>query len=366
MTILVTGGAGYIGSHVTRALQRSGYRPVVLDNLNCGHRDIVHRLQVPLVEGSVGERSLLDRLLSGDHAATGGAPVQAVIHLAAYADVTESLERPDRYYRNNLTDSLVLLEALVAEGHRRGTGPLPLVFSSTSAIYGNPGKKHGPIEESCPQHPLNPYGRSKWMVEQLLEDFHRAFGLPNVVFRYFNAAGAHPEGDLGEHHKPETHLIPLILEVLSGRRPYLQIFGDDYLTRDGTCIRDYVHVCDLADAHVLALQQLVSGRTGHLVFNLGNGKGHSVREVIETAKSVAKRDLLAYVGPRRAGDAPVLIASVSKARRELGWNPQFPQLHTMIAHAWTWHLRRLPETEATTFAMAETEEDFPASPWIFG
>lgn len=343
MTVLVTGGAGYIGSHAVRALQRQGLGVVVLDNLVYGHRQIVEQvLQVPLVVGQLGDRALLDQLLSGEHPATGGAPgqpgepIEAVLHFAAYAYVGESVAQPARYYRNNLGDSLILLEALLAEGQRRGGKPLPLVFSSTCATYGIPEPDQIPIAETCPQRPINPYGRSKWMVEQLIADFASAYGLPSVIFRYFNAAGADPAGGLGENHNPETHLIPLVLDAMGGRSPYLQIFGDDYPTADGTCIRDYIHVSDLADAHVLGLRKLLSEGGSH-VYNLGTGTGYSVQQVIDTAKAVTGRGLLAHVGPRRPGDPPVLVASAEQARRELGWQPRYPELSTILSHAWRWH-----------------------------
>jgi UDP-glucose 4-epimerase len=335
--ILVTGGAGYIGSHAVRALQRQGLRVVVLDNLVYGHQDIVEEvLQVPLVVGQLGDRLLLDRLLSGRHPATSGEPIDAVLHFAAYTYVGESVSDPARYYRNNLGDSLILLEALLAEGRRRGSAPLPLVFSSTCATYGIPDPDQIPIAETCPQRPINPYGRGKRMVEQLIADFAAAYELPSVIFRYFNAAGADPAGGLGENHTPETHLIPLVLDAMSGRSPYLQIFGDDYPTDDGTCLRDYIHVSDLADAHVLGLRKLLTEGGSH-VFNLGNGTGYSVQQVIDTAKAVTGRGLLAHVGPRRAGDPPVLVASAELARRELGWQPRYPELSTIISHAWRWH-----------------------------
>jgi UDP-glucose 4-epimerase len=238
--VLVTGGAGYIGSHAVRALSRAGHQPVVLDNLVYGHADIARQtLSVPLVEGQVGDRALLEAVLQGEHpvlTGTGlaGRPIEAVLHFAAYAYVGESVSDPAKYYRNNLGDTLTLLEALVAP--ERGVPPIPIVFSSTCATYGIP--ERVPITEANPQAPINPYGRSKWMVEQMLTDFSQAYGLPCVIFRYFNAAGADPEGDLGEDHDPETHLIPRVLDVMSGREPYLQIFGDDYPTPDGTCIRD--------------------------------------------------------------------------------------------------------------------------------
>ncbi len=342
MTILVTGGAGYIGSHAVRALQRQGFRVVVLDNLVYGHRQIVEQvLQVPLVVGQVGDRPLLDQLLSGEHPATAADPIQAVLHFAAYAYVGESVADPARYYRNNLGDSLTLLEALLAEGQRRGGPPLPLVFSSTCASYGIPDPDQIPIAETCLQRPINPYGRSKWMVEQLIADFAAAYGLPSVIFRYFNAAGADPAGDLGENHTPETHLIPLVLDAMSGRIPYLQIFGDDYPTADGTCIRDYIHVCDLADAHALGLRKLLTEGGNH-VFNLGNGTGYSVQQVIDTAKAVTSRGLLAHVAPRRPGDPPVLVASAERARRVLGWQPCYPELSTILSHAWAWHQTLIP------------------------
>jgi UDP-glucose 4-epimerase len=344
MTILVTGGAGYIGSHAVRTLQRAGKAVVVLDNLVYGHRSIAEQaLQVPLVEGQVGDRELLDRLLQGLHPACAltsdqpGETIEAVLHFAAYAYVGESVVDPGKYYRNNLGDTLTLLEALVAEGRRRGKA-VPIVFSSTCATYGIP--EQVPILESTPQHPINPYGHSKRMVEQLLEDFGAAYGLPSVIFRYFNAAGADPAGDLGENHNPETHLIPLALDAITGRIPSLQIFGDDYPTPDGTCIRDYIHVNDLADAHLLGLDWVLSeAPRSPGIFNLGNGKGYSVREVLQAAEAVTGSAVPATVAPRRAGDPPVLLASAEKAQRELGWQPRHPDLQVILAHAWAWHQR---------------------------
>ncbi|WP_216905858.1 UDP-glucose 4-epimerase GalE [Synechococcus sp. CCY 0621] len=345
MRILVTGGAGYIGSHAVRALTRAGHQPVVLDNLVYGHADIVEKtLKVPLVLGQVGDREVLEPLLRGRHPALDGTalegkPIEAVLHFAAYAYVGESVSDPAKYYRNNLGDTLTLLEALVATER-----PLPIVFSSTCATYGVP--QQVPITEDHPQAPINPYGRSKWMVEQLLTDFATAYGLPSVIFRYFNAAGADPDGDLGEDHDPETHLIPRVLDTMSGREPYLQIFGDDYPTPDGTCIRDYIHVADLADAHVLGLERLLRLREREeterrpLIYNLGNGTGYSVQQVIETAKAVTGRGLLAHVAKRREGDPPQLVAGATRAHQELGWRPRYPELETIIEHAWAWHQRR--------------------------
>ena len=345
MRVLVTGGAGYIGSHAVRALSRAGHQPLVLDNLVYGHAELVEQvLQVPLIRGQVGDRPLLDSLLAGSHPALAGTafegrPIEAVLHFAAYAYVGESVQDPGKYYRNNLGDTLTLLEALVA-----GATPIPIVFSSTCASYGVP--QQMPITESHPQAPINPYGTTKWMVERMLFDFAAAYGLPSVIFRYFNAAGADPDGDLGEDHNPETHLIPLVLDAMSGRRPYLQIFGDDYPTPDGTCIRDYIHVADLADAHVLGLERLLRLREREekvrapLVYNLGNGTGYSVQQVIETAKAVTGRGLLAHVAPRREGDPAQLVASATKARSELGWRPRYPDLAQIISHAWAWHQKR--------------------------
>jgi UDP-glucose 4-epimerase len=337
MRVLVTGGAGYIGSHAVRALRRAGHQPIVLDNLVYGHAELVEQtLRVPLVVGQLGDRSLLDLVLA-EH------QIEAVLHFAAYAYVGESVKDPARYYRNNLGDTLTLLEALLARGRERGI-PIPIVFSSTCATYGVP--QQIPITEDHPQAPINPYGRSKWMVEQLLTDFGRAYGLPSVIFRYFNAAGADPDSDLGEDHDPETHLIPRVLDVMGGRSPYLQIFGDDYPTPDGTCIRDYIHVCDLADAHVLGLERLLAlqqqPQTSFkpLVYNLGNGTGYSVQQVIETAKAVTGCGLLAHVAARRDGDPAVLVASAQHALNDLGWRPRYPDLTVIIEHAWRWHKQR--------------------------
>ncbi|CAK6695168.1 UDP-glucose 4-epimerase GalE [Synechococcus sp. CBW1107] len=347
MTLLVTGGAGYIGSHTVRALQKAGFKPVVLDNLVYGHRRIVEEvLGVPLVVGQVGDRALLDQVLSGEHPACAGEPVQAVLHFAAYAYVGESVQDPAKYYRNNLADSLTLLEALV-EPVRSGTGPaIPIVFSSTCATYGIPDTV--PITEDTPQRPINPYGRSKWMVEQLLKDFGAAYGLPSVIFRYFNAAGADPAGDLGEDHTPETHLIPLVLEALAGRRSGVEVYGDDYPTADGTCIRDYIHVCDLADAHVLGLKQLLLRdlSTQRMltpvkpsIYNLGTGSGFSVQQVLDAAKAITGQNLSAEIAPRRSGDPPILVASAEKARTELHWAPVYQDLEVILHHAWKWHRR---------------------------
>ena len=330
MTILVTGGAGYIGSHTVRALQRQGLQVVVLDNLVYGHRQIVEQvLQVPLVVGQVGDRPLLDQLLSGEHPATAAEPIEAVLHFAAYAYVGESVADPARYYRNNLGDSLTLLEALLAEGQRRGGPPLPLVFSSTCASYGIPDPDQIPIAEACPQRPINSYGRSKWMVEQLIADFAAAYGLPSVIFRYFNAAGATEQH--GEHHRIETHLIPNVLKVALGQKEHCEIYGTDYPTPDGTCIRDYIHVVDLAEAHILALQPGIQG-----AFNLGTGTGCSVRQIIRTCEEVTGKSIPTITQPRRIGDPPELVASPQRTQVALNWKPRFTKIQDIIGNAWNW------------------------------
>ena len=324
-TVLVTGGAGYIGSHAVLALKEAGYRVVVLDNLVYGHLDIVETvLDVEFVHGDISDRPLLDQVFQTY-------PIDAVIHFAAYAYVGESVTNPAKYYRNNVVGTLTLLEAMVqAEVFK-------IVFSSTCASYGNPHQI--PIPEDHPQSPINPYGMSKLMVEQILEDFDRAYGLRSVRFRYFNAAGADPQGRLGEDHSPETHLIPLILLTALGQRDHITVFGTDYKTPDGTCIRDYIHVSDLADAHILGLKYLLDdGETS--VFNLGNGEGFSVKEVITAAREITGLPITVEEGPRRAGDPAILIGSATKARKVLGWDPQYNQIEVILDHAWRWHQKR--------------------------
>ncbi len=324
-TILVTGGAGYIGSHAVQALQGAGYGVVVLDNLVYGHRELVERvLQVKLVVGDISDRPLLDELFA-THS------IAAVMHFAAYAYVGESVTAPAKYYRNNVAGTLTLLEAMVAASVKN------FVFSSTCATYGMPEKV--PIPEDHPQNPINPYGSSKLMVEKILADFEGAYGLKSVIFRYFNAAGADPSGELGEDHNPETHLIPLVLLAALGKRESVSIFGTDYPTPDGTCIRDYIHVVDLADAHLLGLEQLLRGGNSE-IFNLGNGSGFSVRQVIETARQVSGKTIKVIEGDRRPGDPPILVGSSEKARKILGWQPRYPDIKDILIHAWNWHQRR--------------------------
>lgn len=323
--ILVTGGAGYIGSHAVLALKQAGYDVVILDNLVYGHQDLVEQvLQVEMVVGDTSDRPLLDRLFATHN-------IAAVMHFAAYAYVGESVQYPDKYYRNNVLGTLTLLEAMLAAKINK------FVFSSTCATYGVP--KTVPIPEDHPQDPINPYGASKLMVERILADFDIAYDFKSVYFRYFNAAGADPSGLLGEDHDPETHLIPLVLMAALGKRDSISVFGTDYDTPDGTCIRDYIHVNDLAQAHVLGIDYLLNGgKTG--VFNLGNGNGFSVKEVIETARQVTGREIKVVESDRRPGDPPVLVGSSQKAREILGWKPQYADLKDILTHAWQWHQKR--------------------------
>ncbi len=322
MKVLVTGGAGYIGAHAVRELKKAGYEVVILDNLIYGHRELAQGER--LIVGDLENCALLEQLFA-EHR------FEAVMHFAAYAYVGESVENPAKYYRNNVAATLNLLDAM------REAKVSRFIFSSTCATYGEP--KEVPILESHPQNPINPYGASKMMVERILADYSKAFGLKYVALRYFNAAGADESGEIGEDHNPETHLIPLVLDAALGKRKHITIYGTDYNTPDGTCIRDYIHVTDLANAHVLGLKYL-ENRGESDVFNLGNGNGFSVREVIETARKVTGREILVVEGARRPGDPAQLIGSAEKAKKVLGWNPKFNQLETIIATAWKWHQKR--------------------------
>jgi UDP-glucose 4-epimerase len=324
-TILVTGGAGYIGSHTVLALVQAGYQVIILDNLVYGHRDLVEQvLQVKLIEGDIEDRSLLDNLFQTDN-------IEAVMHFSAYTYVGESVTNPDKYYRNNVLGTLTLLEAMLAASIKK------FVFSSTCATYGVP--QFIPLTEHHPQNPINPYGITKLMVEQILSDFDVAYGLKSVRFRYFNAAGADPRGLLGEDHNPESHLIPLVLMTALGKRESISIFGTDYPTPDGTCIRDYIHVSDLADAHILGLEYLLKDGES-AVFNLGNGNAFSVREVIAAAEEVTGITIPVQECDRRPGDSPVLIGTSEKAKNLLGWKPCYPDIKDIVAHAWQWHQKR--------------------------
>jgi UDP-arabinose 4-epimerase len=322
-SVLVTGGAGYIGSHTCKVLARAGHQPVVFDNLSRGHREAVR--WGPLIEGDLADRNRLLTALETHR-------VAAVMHFAAYAYVGESVADPAMYYRNNLGGSLSLIEAM------RETGVDKIVFSSTCATYGIPAGS--PISESAPQLPVNPYGETKLAIERALHWYGEAYGLRSASLRYFNAAGADPEGEIGEHHEPETHLVPLVLQTALQQRSHVDIYGTDYPTADGTAIRDYIHVEDLAEAHVRALEHLCAGRES-TALNLGTGRGHSVREVIAAAESVCGRAIRQREAPRRAGDPPVLVADPSRAAEQLGWRAHRSDLQTIISTAFAWHKRCL-------------------------
>jgi UDP-glucose 4-epimerase len=314
--ILVAGGAGYIGSVVVAQLVARGYEPVVYDDLSHGHRAAL-RKGVQLIVGDIGDRAALDRAFSE-------VKPQAVMHFAAFIEAGESMQKPEKYFRNNTASALTLLEAVLAHKVPR------FVFSSTAALYGTPEKT--PIEENAPLHPTNAYGESKLLVEQMLEWFYRIHGLRYASLRYFNVAGA--EGEQGEDHHPESHLIPLAFQVALGTRKEFAIFGTDYPTPDGTCIRDYIHVSDLADAHLLVLEALKE--KDRIIYNLGNGQGFSVREVIETVRRVTAHAIPAKESPRRPGDPAVLVASSEKIKQELGWKPRYADLESIVRSAWKW------------------------------
>jgi UDP-arabinose 4-epimerase len=322
VTILVTGGAGYIGSHTVKLLLQRGYHPVVFDNLRYGHRHAV--LGGDFVEGTLHDTARLEEVI-GTHA------IDAVIHFAAFAYVGESVQDPLTYYHNNVVGSVSLLQAMRATGVRR------LIFSSSCATYGIP--QQPCLSEDHPQNPINPYGESKLFVERMLPACAAAYGLRWISLRYFNAAGADPDGELGEEHDPETHLIPLVLAAASGHLPEIAIFGTDYDTPDGTCIRDYIHVTDLAEAHLLALQALDTDHA-NTAYNLGTGSGYSVRQVIDAAARITGRPISSTVVPRRPGDPPRLVAAAEKVRQALGWTPRYSDLDTIIATAWGWECRR--------------------------
>jgi len=321
-SVLVAGGAGYIGSHAAKVLHQKGYHPVVLDNLVYGHRWAAK--WGSFVQADLADREAVKAVLL-EHR------IRAVMHFAAYAYVGESVRDPAKYYRNNVANALSLLEAMVEVESDL------FIFSSTCATYGEP--LEIPIPESHPQNPINPYGRTKLVVEGMLRDFETAYGMRHVNLRYFNAAGADPEGEIGEDHDPETHLIPLVLEVARGRRPHIAVFGTDYPTPDGTCLRDYIHVTDLAEAHVLALEHLLGGGDSRC-YNLGNGMGYSVRQVIDEARRLTGHPIRALEAKRRWGDPAVLVGSSEKIQQELGWKPRYAGLETILETAWRWHRSR--------------------------
>lgn len=318
MKVLVVGGAGYIGSHMVKMLAKAGHDVVTLDNLSNGYRDAVKYGE--FVEGDIADATQLDQLFSKY-------TFDGVMHFASYIQVGESVEKPSMYYRNNVCNTQTLLDAMLEHGIRR------FIFSSTAATFGEP--EYTPIDEAHPQKPINPYGHSKLMVEQILRDYDHAYGLKSVCLRYFNAAGADPECELGERHIPETHLIPLVLQAASGRRDCITVFGTDYGTEDGTCVRDYIHINDLCSAHLLGLEHLVAGGDSR-AYNMGNGQGYSIKQVIDVAKQVTGNDFSVETGERRTGDPARLVADSSLLQKELGWKPEFTDLESIIRHAWAW------------------------------
>jgi UDP-glucose 4-epimerase len=329
MRVLVSGGAGYIGSVVVAQLVDAGHEVLVYDNLSKGRREAVAPA-ARLVVGDVGDRAALD-------AAFAAHRPEAVLHFAAWIEAGESMREPERFFRNNTANALTLLETMLAHQVRR------FVFSSTAAVYGDP--ERIPIVESDPLRPTNAYGESKLMVEQMLAWFHRIHGLSYASLRYFNAAGA--TATLGEHHDPETHLIPIVLQVAGGRRAHIRIFGDDYETPDGSCVRDYIHVSDLASAHLLALDALRSRpQPARLIYNLGNGRGFSVKEVVECARRVTGHAIPAEIAARRAGDPAILVASSAKIAAELGWRPRLPELDEIVRSAWEYMRRHAQSAPA--------------------
>lgn len=319
MNVLVTGGAGYIGSHAVRSLARAGHIAIVYDNLTKGHREAV--TNSPFVHGDILDSSLLRKTLIGYN-------IDAVMHFAASSLVGESMANPSSYYHNNLSGTLQLLQAMLECQINK------IVFSSTAAIYGNPSDDF--ISETTAKRPTNVYGRTKWMIEQAMADYSTAYGLRYIALRYFNACGAAADGLIGEDHTPETHLIPLVLQTCLGQREAIQIFGNDYPTPDGTCIRDYIHVDDLATAHCLSIDALAAGATSS-AYNLGNGNGFSVRQVIEAAEMVTDQKITKTIAARRPGDPSRLVATSAKIRSELGWQPEHTDIKTIIASAWNWH-----------------------------
>lgn len=321
MKVLVVGGAGYIGSHMVQMLLDRGHEPVVFDNLSTGYRDAVPAGR--LIEGDLADPSALEALFSAHR-------FDGVMHFASYIQVGESVRDPAKYYRNNVANTLNLLDAMRRHEAKH------FIFSSTAAIFGEP--DYVPIDETHPRRPINPYGFSKFAIEQVLADYDKAYGLRSTCLRYFNAAGADPQVRLGERHEPETHLIPLVLQAASGRRTHIDVFGQDYDTPDGTCIRDYVHIVDLCDAHLLALDRLRAGGDSS-AYNLGNGNGFSVKDVIDESERVAGTPIARRYGGRRAGDPARLVADSRRARTELGWQPRFADLQTIVRHAWAWECK---------------------------
>jgi len=318
--ILVTGGAGYIGSHAVRALANLNYKVIVLDNLIYGHRQAIINADVTFVEGDIANKALVVDIIKSYK-------IEAVMHFAAFAFVGESVTDPSKYYNNNLASSIALLDAM------REAACKNIIFSSTCASYGTP--VYVPMDELHPQEPINPYGASKWMLERVIKDYHHAYGLNYAFLRYFNASGCSSDGRIGEDHNPETHLIPLILKAAKGERSAITVFGTDYDTPDGTCVRDYIHVEDLADAHLKAFTFLLSGK-GPVICNLGTGNGFSVKEMIQAAEKVTGKKVPVIYGDRRDGDPAILVANASKAYAEIGWRAKYTSIEDIIATAWKW------------------------------
>lgn len=321
MNILIVGGAGYIGSHANKLLHQSGLHTIVLDNLSRGHKELVR--WGTFMYGDLENKTLLQDIFRKYS-------VDAVMHFSAFAYVGESYNNPAIYYQNNVSNTINLLNTMLEYNVKK------FIFSSSCAIFGEP--QYLPIDEEHPKNPINPYGWSKLMVEKILDDYDRAYGMKYVSLRYFNAAGADPDGEIGEIHQPETHLIPLVIEAALGKKERVEVFGNDYDTKDGTCVRDYIHVSDLADAHYRALDWLIKGNKSE-VFNLGNGKGFSVREIIDTVRGHSKTDFKVENISRRPGDPAILIGSSEKAKELLGWNPKFTDINDIIKTAWEWHKR---------------------------
>jgi len=325
--VLVCGGAGYIGSHTAKLLAQRGHTPVVYDDLSYGHDWAVK--WGPLERGDLGDAARLKEVIQRHQ-------IEAVVHFAAFIQVGESVQLPAKYYRNNFVNTLTLLETMVETGVR------DIIFSSTAATYGMP--EQMPIPESEKQLPINPYGESKLFVEYALRSFAKAHGIRWVVFRYFNAAGADPDCEIGEDHTPESHLIPLIIQAALGQRPHISVFGTDYPTKDGTCVRDYIHICDLAEAHVTALDYLRNGGEP-TALNLGTGEGYTVREVIQAVERVSGKPVPVADHPRRDGDSASLVADARRAREVLGWEPKLSHIDDLVRTAWRWHSSRLPESK---------------------
>ncbi len=323
MKILVVGGAGYIGSHMVKQLSLAGNDVITLDNLSYGYRDAVKYGK--FIEGDLGDNAVLDAIFKS-------ADIDAVMHFAGFIQVGESVIKPSMYYHNNVVNTLTLLDAMLRHDIKN------FIFSSTAAIFGEP--DYTPIDEKHQKQPINPYGHSKLMIEQVLDDYDKAYGLRSTCLRYFNAAGADPDGELGERHIPETHLIPLILQAASGRRDDIKVFGDDYETDDGSCVRDYIHINDLCQAHSLALDSMIKNNKSAR-FNLGNGKGFSVKQVIDVVKDVSGKNFKVSIEPRRDGDPAVLVADATLAKKELNWQPEFAELKDIVKTAWDWEVNFL-------------------------